>query len=145
METKDDISYGVVPYIKEGGVLKFLVIHQYSTWGGDYYWVFPKGHAEGDESPEETAQRELHEETQLELKSLDVSRTFEITYEFTIDGITTKKTSVFFVGEATSEGFMLQEDELIDAAWLTYEKAREKITFENTKKLLDEVVEYLEK
>lgn len=145
METKDDISYGVVPYIKENDVLKFLVIHQYSTWGGDYYWVFPKGHAEGEESPEETARRELEEETQLQLASLDTERTFEIRYEFTIDGVTTKKTSAFFVGEAASENYVLQEEELIDAAWLTYEEAREKITFENTKELLDEVVEYLEK
>lgn len=143
MQTKDDISYGVVPYSKENDVLKFLVIHQYSKWGGDYYWVFPKGHAEGSESPEEAARRELEEETQLELKSLDMSRSFEITYEFTIEGVTTKKTSVFYVGEAASENFILQEDEVVDAAWLPYEEARERITFENTRALLDEVVEYL--
>ena len=143
MKTVDDISYGIVPYIREEGVLQFFLIHQFSKWGGDYYWVFPKGHAEGEESPEETARRELEEETQLQLASLDTERTFEIKYEFTIDGTLTKKTSVFYIGEAAAKSFVLQEDEVIDAAWLTYEEAREKITYENTKQLLDEVVEYL--
>ena len=144
METKDDISYGVVPYIKENDVVRFLVIHQYSKWGDDYYWVFPKGHAEGGESPEDAARRELEEETQLELRSLDTSRSFEIKYEVTIDGVTTKKTSFFYVGEAVSENFVLQEEEVVDAAWLTYEEARERITYENTKELLDQVMDHLE-
>lgn len=144
MKIVDDISYGVVPYVREEGVLKFFVIHQYSKWGGDYYWVFPKGHAEKGESPVEAARRELAEETQLQLTSLATDQSFEIKYEFTIDGTITKKTSVFYIGEASSKGYVLQEDEVIDAVWLPYEEARERITYENTKQLLDEVYRYLQ-
>ena len=66
METKNDISYGVVPLYQDGGEWKVLVIHQISH-RGDRFWIFPKGHGEVGELPAEAALRELHEETKLKV------------------------------------------------------------------------------
>ena len=144
MKTKQDTSYGVIPYIKENNELKFFLIHQYSPLRKDTYWVFPKGHPEEGETGEDTARRELEEETQIKLESLDAEHTFKIEYNFVHENVRIEKSVIFFLGLATSKDYVLEEREVKDAGWYTYKEAREKITFENTKKLLDEVIKYLE-
>ena len=46
--------------------------------GGDRAWLFPKGHVEGEETDEETARREIQEETGLtNLELIDDLGSFE--------------------------------------------------------------------
>ena len=143
MQTQNDISYGVIPYIKEEGVLKFLLIHQFSKMRGDTYWIFPKGHPEVGESEEETAMRELVEETSLKLASPLSEKTFTIEYDFIHEDTQTNKKVVYFLAEAASKEVVLQEEEVSEAGWFSYEEAREKITYESSKQLLDEVLAFL--
>jgi len=59
METKEDKAFGVIPVFKEKeGNFLFCVIRH-----AEGHFAFPKGHAEAGESEEETALRELAEET----------------------------------------------------------------------------------
>ena len=56
---KHEKSCGAICYTREEGAPRVLVIcHRY---GG--HWAFPKGHVEAGESEEETAMREVREET----------------------------------------------------------------------------------
>ena len=49
----------------------YLLCREFRFAVNDYVWEFPTGVIDGDESPEEAAQRELMEETGLELVSMD--------------------------------------------------------------------------
>lgn len=144
MDRKTDISYGIIPYRYEDGVPRFLLVFQHSRWRGDTYWVFPKGHPEEGESPEATARRELYEETQIELNTLDTEHPITISYAFEHDGQVIDKQVVYFPGKAARAEFMLDEHEVTDAGWFTYEEARKRLSFENTKKVLDAAVKYLQ-
>ena len=55
-------AVGVLPVDEEGGV---WLVGQYRYPLGRYCWEIPEGGGHGDETPEETARRELVEETGL--------------------------------------------------------------------------------
>ena len=52
-------SCGAIVYRKFHGNTEILLIRHIKSG----YWSFPKGHVEGDEPEEETARREITEET----------------------------------------------------------------------------------
>lgn len=137
METKTDRSFGVIPYIYEKGEPKFLVIHQYSHWRGDSFWTFPKGHPEADESGTEAAMRELYEETGLTLRSLNTEHPILISYSFVHERTRIEKTVTLYLGNVIATPMSLQESEIHDAKWCTYETAYELLTHENAKQVLE--------
>lgn len=61
------------------------------------------------------------------------------------DNTKVNKKVIYFAAEAASKEMTLQEEEVREADWFSYEEAREKITYENSKQLLDEVMMYLDK
>ena len=144
METKFDNSFGVIPYIYNEGKLEFFLIHQYSSASDGCYWIFPKGHSEANESPEQTALRELQEETALILESLNSTVTFDIAYEFVDKGILIKKTAAFFLGQAASRAYTLDGEEAKEAGWFDYKSAHKRLTHPQSKDLLKSAYEYLE-
>lgn len=139
MQTKTDISYGVIPVIKKEGEWQVFLIHQYSSFRKDSYWVFPKGHPEAGESAAATAARELSEETGIILESLDTEHLYKIQYDFVHEDTIIKKTVIFFVGYAASEAYTLQEEEVKEAGWFSFADAKERITYDGTKQILDRV------
>ncbi len=145
METKKDYSYGVIPVMKMDGQWKVFILHQISYRSpDDVYWTFPKGHPEGDETPEETALREMSEESGLTLCKLDTSRIFEQRYTFVHEHTQIEKYVGYFLGYASSATFAVQPDEVKEGCWCTFEEAKEKLTHGIAKKLLDEIAVYLQ-
>lgn len=138
MKSKDDRSYGVIPIIFENGSWKVFLIHQYGS-AGDVYWTFPKGHAEENETSIEAALRELVEETGIILKRLREGLLFTQTYTFMHADVLIHKSVEYYVGEAASKDHRLQEEEVKDAGWFTFEDAREKLTFDAAKAMLSEL------
>lgn len=58
------MSYGIIPvFISESGAKEYLILQNHKG-----FWGFPKGHHEGNESPEDTAIRETYEETGITVK-----------------------------------------------------------------------------
>lgn len=143
MEIKQDTSYGVIPYIEENDKIYFFLIYQWSSVRNDAYWVFPKGHAEGAESEEESALRELKEETGLSVSHLHSDHPFVITYEFTYKETKIEKSVIYFLGKVSSKEYVLQEEEVKDARWLMFNEALSKISYGNSKALLEEANAYL--
>jgi len=139
-----ETSYGFIPYTREGGTLKFFLIHMYGS-AGDMLWTFPKGKPEPGETPIETALREVKEETGLTFASYDESHTFPIEYSFTRDGEKVEKTTTYFLGEVVDTEFALQEDEVKEAGWFTLEKAINQLTFDEYKTLLTDAAAHLDK
>ena len=145
MNIKQDYSYGIVPVRKNpAGELEFLVIYQYSWIGDHHYWIFPKGHAEGEEDPQQAALRELTEETGLSATIRD-EQVFFIRYEFRNQEDLIQKEVHFFIGWIEGEQpLTFQPEEVSDAIWLPYQAAHERLSNENAKQLLQKVAIHLE-
>lgn len=126
----DEKSCGVVVFKKEEE-LKFLLL----LYPGGH-WDFPKGHVEDtDATEQETANRELIEETGIsDLVFIDNFR-HEISYKYNKFGTPSHKLVVFFLGKTELKDVKLSHEHH-DSLWLNYEEALQKLTFENARSLL---------
>ena len=100
MQTKKDYSYGVVLFTEQAEP-QVLLVEQIGM-RGDVFWTLPKGHPEASEQPQETALRELEEETGIIGAVLHPECTYEMHYEFIHNGVRIQKTVVFFLGTTTT-------------------------------------------
>ena len=141
MVTKRDYSFGVIPLVRTEKGWQILVINQYGS-RNDAYWGFPKGHRERGEKDTDAAKRELKEETGLSAR-LDTKRTFVQRYIFTHKDTTIRKKVTYYIGYVTDKKLTLQAKELKDAKWCSFRSARELLTHEVSRELLDEVREYV--
>ncbi|MFW5681728.1 MAG: bis(5'-nucleosyl)-tetraphosphatase [Phycisphaeraceae bacterium] len=137
---KRDHSCGVVPVRVFHGKRYYLVVqHKAGHWG------FPKGHPENDETPAETALRELAEETGLTDCGLIEKPAFREEYVFTKrSGKTVLKDVVYFIGLCSDQEAAPAEDEISDLFWGDAERTREKLTFDEGRALLQQVEDFLD-
>lgn len=84
-------------------------------------WGLPKGTPDGDETPEETALREVHEETGLQVRILDTIG--DIHYRFVRDGHRIHKTVHYFLMEATGGDLADHDHEFDDVRWFALGEA----------------------
>jgi bis(5'-nucleosidyl)-tetraphosphatase len=139
MNVMKDAAFGIVPILMgEDGTLKFLLIQH---WAG--HWGFPKGHAEPGETAIATALRELSEETGVQPYKVLDDTSFSEDYTFERDGQTFDKTVTYFIGLVESEMVTTQEVEIQDYAWVNFDTAMAKFTFERGRLLLREIGDYL--
>jgi len=136
----EDFSCGVIPYRNKDGQRQFLLIQHKAG-----HWAFPKGHPDAGETYLDTARRELEEETGIRDVNLDTDHLFEESYIFTKrSGKTVNKRVLYFLGKvASDQKITLQEAEVSDYAWGSAKKTRKKMTFDEGRALLDEVLAYL--
>lgn len=145
METKKDSSYGVIPLIHVNGEWRVLVIHQ-NSYRGDVgnFWIFPKGHADEGETNQETALRELEEETGVSSVSLETEKTFSMTYSFRHEEKLIEKTVKYFIGYCdTEETKITQPIEVRELKWASVSEAEALLTHQNSRDLLKDVVSFL--
>ena len=103
-------SCGVLPYRTAKGNREFLLVFESFS----KCWSLPKGHMEAGETEEQTALRELWEETGLTGK-LDTSRLAVIEYPISEAA---RKQVVFFLGEVAGEP-KVGEGEIDKYQWVT--------------------------
>ncbi len=128
-------SAGFIVFNKD----KFLLLHY-----GAGHWDFPKGHIEQGEKIEETARRELEEETGI--NDIYIVPGFEekLEYFFKRDGKTVHKEVVFFLAETKTSTIKLSHEH-IGFKWLPYHEALLQLTFRTAKDLLMKVEKFLKK
>lgn len=124
-----DSSFGIIPLKKEGESWKVFLVRHYAG-----HWGFPKGHKEGDETPEAAAIRELKEETGLEIVQFIPQEPLIEHYTFYHNHLKIVKTVTYFQAEVQGE-ILLQSDELSDGKWVSLETAEQHVTFEEAKKM----------
>jgi 8-oxo-dGTP pyrophosphatase MutT (NUDIX family) len=143
MESKDDISYGVVPLYKNNDTWEVLVIHQIS-YRGDDFWIFPKGHAEARESGEAAALRELEEETGISECVLESRKIFPVSYSFTHENVRINKTVEYRMGYCSSKRTVItQPHEVKEIRWCDFDTADALLTHQNSKDVLADVEKFL--
>ncbi|KKS34687.1 MAG: hypothetical protein UU96_C0001G0042 [Parcubacteria group bacterium GW2011_GWC2_42_13] len=140
-------SSGAIIFRKDKGERLYLLLHY--EWG---HWDFPKGHIEKGESLEETARREVKEETGIE--DVEFVKGFKETIKYFYKIPRTRISSVrgkqgenimkfvtFFLAKSKTKKIKLTEH--IGYEWLPYEKALEKLTFKTAKQILQKSEEFL--
>jgi len=101
----------------------------------DRSWVFPKGTPTSGESLEETALREVREETGLDVRI--VRPLGEMSYSFAAAGERVHKVVHFFLMEATGGDPSLHDAEYDEVRWVTVPEARRMLTFDTYRDVLD--------
>lgn len=101
----------------------------------DGSWVFPKGTPAAAESIEETALREVREETGLDVRI--VRPLGEMSYTFAAGGERIHKIVHFFLMEATGGDPSLHDTEYDEVRWVTAPEARRMLSFDTYRDVLD--------
>lgn len=135
---KYEKSCGAVIFRRNNGAYEYLLV-QNKKPGAKGHWGFPKGHVEKGETEEETARREISEETGLSVGGF--IKGFRVVTRYSpAPGI--EKDVVYFLTEADGD-ITLQECEIADYKWLSYEDAKEAITFDSS--ILEKAKSFLSK
>lgn len=130
-------SCGAIVFSRENNNLQYVIIRSKAGIYG-----FPKGHAEGSETEEETALREVFEETGLSVRLIDNFRR-EDTYTFTCNGETRLKRVVYFLAEYANQIPKAQEEELSGLHLMDYDTAISALPYESAKRLLSQAHTFL--
>jgi bis(5'-nucleosidyl)-tetraphosphatase len=149
-----DEAFGIVPVFSTVADTLFLLIqHQAGHWG------FPKGHPHPGESPIEAAKREFQEETGIHDCEVLEEPSFVEHYSFVKNegpgaaehyffakkGEPIEKTVTYFLAFVNSMEVQLQEEEIQNSAWSSFEEAVKLISFNENRRILKEVKEYLDR
>jgi len=139
-----DRSYGIVPIFKRDKMFEFLLVkHRGAGPGRPGHWAFPKGHKEKGESMLAAAKRELGEENGIKKCIVDDNKRFTEKYVFKKERKLVLKTVTYFIAIVRDKKVKIQKKEIDDYAWLSFEQALGRVTFIESKKILQEVKEYL--
>ena len=128
-------SCGAIVYHKFHGNIELLLIKNQN--GG--HWSFPKGHVEGAETEEETAVREIMEETGISV-ILDTSFRHVITYAPKKE---TTKDVVYFLARAVTYDYTPQEEEIAQIKWVEINHAATLLSYDNDRQLVSQAKEQI--
>lgn len=91
---------------------------------------------ENNETEIETALREVKEEVGLDVK-IDEQKRYVLNYIIRNE---IDKTTVLYIAEPKSEKIVIQESEIENTKWCSFEEALETLTFENLKEMFRRVI-----
>lgn len=139
---KFEFSAGGVVFKKEKKKI-YVLLCQHSYHHG---WGFPKGligDKDKKEKKEDTAVREVKEETGANAKILE--NLTPINYWYVFEGEKIKKTVYFFVMEYIDGDITDHDFEMENVEWLGLDEAKERLTYKSDKQVFDEAKPIIEK
>jgi len=148
MNKKISLCGGGIVFKRRKGVIYFLLI-EHKELG----WVLPKGHCEQEETPEQTAVREVFEETGFDFSNSKEKRKIgQISYE--VENKEKKETEIktiyYYLSEMTPEIKVSDNNRtqgerarLGKVEWFPAEEAIKKVSFSDTKDILRKALKKL--
>jgi 8-oxo-dGTP pyrophosphatase MutT (NUDIX family) len=130
---------GVVIRRHRGGVDVALAARR--TRKGDLAWGLPKGLVEKGEAPEETAIREVQEETGLQAQILEPLG--DISYWYVWENDRIRKKVTFFLMEAVGGDMSAHDHEMEDVRWYPLDEARRRASYPSERDVLRRAAEAL--
>ena len=130
-------SCGAIVIYRDGKSYKILLVRNHN--GRNY--SFPKGHVEKGETEQQTAIREVKEETGLDIEIIDSFR--EVADYCPFGKI--KKRVVFFMAQTFSDRVTLQEEEIDSYIWVDLFEAHHRCTYDNDLRVIRKAKENLNK
>jgi 8-oxo-dGTP pyrophosphatase MutT (NUDIX family) len=103
--------------------------------------ALPKGGAESDERGEETAQREVREETGL--TATVRARLGDVTYWYRRSGRRVHKTVTFFLLDYVEGSTDDHDHEVTEARWVALEEARSALTYPGEREMVEQAIKVL--
>jgi mutator protein MutT len=128
---KFEFSAGGIVFRKTGDNTHILLCQH----SGHHGWVFPKGHIDKGETKEQTALREVVEETGITGNILTDLE--PIQYWFVQDKEKIKKTVYYFLMEYVSGDIENHDDEMENVEWLAIDDVAKRLTYPSDKKIWD--------
>ncbi len=128
-------SCGAVVFRRINEEYRFLLIKNRRS----NHWGFPKGHMEKGETREETAVREVLEETGIHINIIDG---FCRDSRYRIGTKIEKRVEVFLASTEDTQT-VIQREEIEDYIWLRYQDALDMLKFDNDKDILVSVQEFM--
>ena len=135
MECLYERSCGAVVYRFINNEVRYLLIKNRRS----AHWGFPKGHVEKGETNEQTAIREVLEETGIHIKILP---SFASKSDYTIQG-KVEKTVLIYLAKTNDTQTIIQKEEIEDYVWLSFDKAMDTLRFVNDRSILENARTYL--
>jgi 8-oxo-dGTP pyrophosphatase MutT (NUDIX family) len=137
-DLKRERSAGAIIFREDGEERYYLLL--YYPVG---HWDFPKGHIEKKESEIETVIRETREETGIgDLEFIHDFRE-EINYNFRKRDKLVYKEVVFYLSKTKKKEVKLSFEHK-DYAWLPYEEAMKRLSYDNSKNILEKAKIFIE-
>ncbi|WP_373842676.1 bis(5'-nucleosyl)-tetraphosphatase [Limosilactobacillus sp.] len=134
-----EVTSGAVVYRQGKDGIEYLLLESQNK---GHFWGFPKGHVEGNETLKQTAEREIREETQL---VLPIDTSFHVYTEYDLPNGNRKQMTLYTAELKQNEKIKLQVEEIKNCGWFNYPAARQRLTYDNLKQLLDQVNAHLTK
>ena len=132
---KRQVSSGGVIYRKQEGRCEVALILR-STRKGKKIWCLPKGLMQETESPEETARREVREETGLEGKVNEKLGEIQYIFYSPEEHSRIQKTVYFFLIEYLHGSVADHDSEVEEARWFPIEAAIDLLMYETERDIV---------
>ena len=142
IRTQIEVSAGGLVIAADDPSMVALISHR--NRGGGEDWVIPKGHQEKGEGLEETALREVQEETGIQAEI--IKKIGEITYSFRLGPVRIKKTVHHFLMKQVGGSLTHEEDpegEVLKAAWFPISTLEEVLAHDNERKVAMRAVDMM--
>lgn len=142
IRTQTEVSAGGLVISAADPSMVALISHR--NRGGGEDWVIPKGHQEKGEDLQQTALREVKEETGLSAEV--IKKIGEISYSFRLGPVRIKKTVHHFLMKQIGGDLTHEEDpegEVLKVAWFPISKLEEVLAHENERKVAMRAVDMM--
>ena len=140
MRTRAEVSAGGVVF-RDAPEGREVVLASRRTKRGDLAWGLPKGQVEPDERPEETAVREVREETGIDA---DIEQDLgEISYFYVWEGVRVRKRVRFFLMRATGGDISRHDHEMEEVRWFPLGEALRVAAYKSERDVIGRAAEAL--
>jgi 8-oxo-dGTP pyrophosphatase MutT (NUDIX family) len=127
----DEFSAGGV-VVHEGRVITIVPVKRSAD--GRRVLGLPKGHLDGDETPEEAARREVAEETGVDAQLIELLG--DVQYRYERKGRSLNKVVRFYLFAYRAGDLADHDDEIEEARWLPLEQAARELTYAGEREMV---------